>query len=252
MPWMSAPIFTSIRARSCTCGSHAALPITVVPGVSAAAISAFSLAITDGSSMKTSVGRRPCGALSTISPSALHGRAHRAEGIQVRVQPASADHVAAGRRHHRATEPRKQRTGEQERGPDQLGQLALDLDPVHIRGAQQHLVGPAPAHPHPDRAQDAQHRVHVPNPRHVPHHDLVLRQECAGQDRQRPVLVPGRDHRAGKRDPAFDYELLHVWFVARAGAPGGDVRVALCKRNSHLSPPVRARRALPCLGSLLA
>src|SRR5919204_518862 len=33
MPRMSAPIFTSIRARSWTCGSHAALPITVVPGV---------------------------------------------------------------------------------------------------------------------------------------------------------------------------------------------------------------------------
>ena len=67
MPWMSAPIFTSIRARSCTCGSHAALPITVAPGVSAAAISAFSVAITDGSSMNTSVGRSPCGALNTIS-----------------------------------------------------------------------------------------------------------------------------------------------------------------------------------------
>jgi len=68
MPWMSAPIFTSMRARSWTCGSQAALPITVVPGVSAAAMSAFSVAITDGSSMKTSVGRRPRGALSTISP----------------------------------------------------------------------------------------------------------------------------------------------------------------------------------------
>ena len=67
MPWMSAPIFTSIRARSCTCGSQAALPITVVPGVSAAAISAFSVAITEGSSMNTSVGRSPRGALSTMS-----------------------------------------------------------------------------------------------------------------------------------------------------------------------------------------
>ena len=67
MPWMSAPIFTSMRARSCTCGSQAALPITVVPGVSAAAISAFSVAITDGSSMNTSVGRSPRGAVSTIS-----------------------------------------------------------------------------------------------------------------------------------------------------------------------------------------
>ena len=68
MPWMSAPIFTSMRARSCTCGSEAALPITVVPGVSAAASSTFSVAITDGSSMNTSVERRPCGASSTMPP----------------------------------------------------------------------------------------------------------------------------------------------------------------------------------------
>ena len=65
---MSAPIFTSIRARSCTCGSEAALPITVVPGVSAAAISTFSVAITEGSSMNTSVGRSPRAAFSAISP----------------------------------------------------------------------------------------------------------------------------------------------------------------------------------------
>ena len=68
MPRMSAPILTSIRARSCTWGSQAALPMIVVPGVSAAAISAFSVAITDGSSMKTSPARRPpLGATRTMS-----------------------------------------------------------------------------------------------------------------------------------------------------------------------------------------
>src|SRR5919199_1430215 len=70
MPRMSAPIFTSIRARSWTCGSHAALPMTVVPGVRAAAMTAFSVAITDGSSMKTSPARRwPFGAVSMMSRS---------------------------------------------------------------------------------------------------------------------------------------------------------------------------------------
>src|SRR3954451_2816600 len=57
MPRMSAPILTSIRARSTTCGSDAALKICVSPGVSAAASSAFSVPITDGSSMKTSPAR---------------------------------------------------------------------------------------------------------------------------------------------------------------------------------------------------
>ena len=69
MPVMSAPIFTSMRARSWMCGSQAALPITVAPGVRAAAINAFSVAITDGSSMNTSPARRPLGALRTMSSS---------------------------------------------------------------------------------------------------------------------------------------------------------------------------------------
>ncbi len=51
----------SIRARSWTCGSQAALPMTVTPGVSAAASNAFSVAMTDGSSMNTSPARRPPG-----------------------------------------------------------------------------------------------------------------------------------------------------------------------------------------------
>src|SRR4051812_30918059 len=70
MPWMSAPIFTSIRARSWTWGSQAELPITVTPDVSAAAMSAFSVAITDGSSMNTLPARRPpSGAVITMSRS---------------------------------------------------------------------------------------------------------------------------------------------------------------------------------------
>ena len=68
MPSICAPIATSIRARSWTCGSDAALRITVGPRVSAAAISAFSVAITDGSSIRKSHGLSPSGASSRISP----------------------------------------------------------------------------------------------------------------------------------------------------------------------------------------
>ena len=69
IPPILAPILTSRRARSCTWGSQAALWTTVVPGVSAAAISTFSVAITDGSSMNTSPARRPCLACRTKPPS---------------------------------------------------------------------------------------------------------------------------------------------------------------------------------------
>jgi hypothetical protein len=51
-PSISAPSELRKRQRSWTCGSQAALPITVSPGVSAAAIKAFSVAITLASSRK--------------------------------------------------------------------------------------------------------------------------------------------------------------------------------------------------------
>ena len=50
MPEISAPMRTRNRQRSCTCGSQAAFMIFVVPGVSEAAMTAFSVAITDASS----------------------------------------------------------------------------------------------------------------------------------------------------------------------------------------------------------
>ena len=59
IPSIWAPILTSRRARSWTWGSQAAFEIVVGPGVSAAAMSAFSVAITDGSSMKILHGWSP-------------------------------------------------------------------------------------------------------------------------------------------------------------------------------------------------
>ena len=56
----------------------------------------------------------------------LDRRAERAHRVEVRVEAAAADHVAAGRRHRRAAEAREQRAGEQERGTDLLAELAVD------------------------------------------------------------------------------------------------------------------------------
>ena len=50
MPSISAPIATSMLHRSTISGSRAALNKRLVPFASTAAISAFSVAITDGSS----------------------------------------------------------------------------------------------------------------------------------------------------------------------------------------------------------
>ena len=151
MPSIAAPILLSIRATSCTCGSHAALRMIVVPSTAAAAISAFSVPITDGSSMKKSHWAQAAlgGALISMSLAVLDGRAERLEGVEVRVQPPAADHVTARRRHRGAAEPREQRAGGQEGGADTLGErppstcvlctlAALELDGVGARTLDGH------------------------------------------------------------------------------------------------------------------
>ncbi len=50
IPEMSAPIALRQWHRSCTCGSQAAFCITVVPRASTAAMTAFSVPVTDASS----------------------------------------------------------------------------------------------------------------------------------------------------------------------------------------------------------
>ena len=61
IPSTWAPILQSSRARSWTCGSEAALAIVVGPSMSAAASNAFSVPITEGSSMKIRLGFSPSG-----------------------------------------------------------------------------------------------------------------------------------------------------------------------------------------------
>ena len=70
---------------------------------------------------------------------------------------------------------------------------------------------------------------------------LVRGQDAGGEDRERAVLVPGRNHRAGERDAAFDDELLHELGASPRShnRPSG---LTQSKRNSHLPTGVRALR----------
>ena len=100
-----APIDTSRRARSCTCGSEAALRIVVTPGASAAAIRAFSVAITLASSMKMSQARRPSGAdIRYVAVDLDPARRARLSASRCGIEPAAADH---SRRPAAACAPRR-------------------------------------------------------------------------------------------------------------------------------------------------
>ena len=77
IPTIRAPIFMRAIPSCCTCGSLAALRITVRPFASAAPNRAFSVAVTDGSSSRMSAPTRPSvcipyppGARSSSAPSA--------------------------------------------------------------------------------------------------------------------------------------------------------------------------------------
>ena len=59
IPSIRAPSEPRKRHRSWTCGSQAALPITVSPSASTAAMTAFSVAMTLASSRKIRLPRRP-------------------------------------------------------------------------------------------------------------------------------------------------------------------------------------------------
>ena len=138
------------------------------------------------------------------------GRAERPEGVQVRVQAAAPDHVAPRRGHVRDAEARQERAREQERCPDALGELGIDLVAVvDARCVDRDLAGSQPMHAGSQALQQHRHRLDVADPRDVAQDHLVVSQQAGRQDRQRSVLVAGRDDRAGERYSPFDYELLH-------------------------------------------
>ncbi len=235
MPWMSAPIFTSMRARSWTWGSQAALPMTVVPGVSAAAISAFSVAITEGSSMNTSVAAQSRGALehdlaldrrsAPIARKASRCGSRRRRpitsppggGMHGTAESAPAAGLRAGRRRGSARRARgrsRRRAPRRRTGRVRWVRASPRATPIAARIAS--------------IASTSRMRGTFST------NDLLLGEHARGEDRQRAVLVPGRAQRAGERHAAFDDELLHeLRRRPREPTNGALVMRARGKRNSH-------------------
>ena len=211
IPSILAPIWSSMRARSWTCGSDAALWMTVVPGVSAAAISAFSVPITDGSSMKKSHARRPPGGAtivydervdSTTAPSAR--KASRCGSSRRRPITSPPGGGMCTR-----PEAREQRPGTEERRADALRQHAVHFAAAQIVGAKGDHVVIAPLDLDAQPLEQREHRVDVADARDVAHDDLLVGQERGGERGQRAVLVAGGNDRPGERPAALDDELLH-------------------------------------------
>ncbi len=139
-----------------------------------------------------------------------HLRTEGAEGIDVRVEPAAADHVAARGRHVGPAEAGEQRAGEQERGADALGPGAVHLGVGDLVRLQRERVLVAPLRLHPEPLEEMDHRLHVADARHVAQHHLLARQERGSERGQGRVLVAGGNECPRQGRSALDDELLHA------------------------------------------
>ena len=130
------------------------------------------------------------------------------ERMDVWIESPPPDHVAPRGRHARPPEAREQRAGEQERRADLPRELGIQLVRGDLGCMDADLVLADPLDVGPERRDQRDHRLDVPNPRHVREHDRLTRQEARGEHRQGAVLVPGGAHPAAEGLPALDHEGL--------------------------------------------
>ena len=194
IPSICAPSETRKRQRSWTCGSQAALPITVSPGVSTAAMTVFSVAITLASSRKMCSPRRPPSAPHLVDaspeldlcaqPREARGCAGRAGAARSRRRP------AAGRSRARArtSSGPASRNDARMRAHSIGSSSCLDTSAAWTRTS----FGPVHATSAPTSSSSSSIVSHVADPRHVRERHRLARQQRRGEDRQRAVLVAGR------------------------------------------------------------
>ena len=105
------------------------------------------------------------------------------ERMDMRVEPAAPDHVAAGRRHRRAAGPSEQRAGEQERRANPAGELFVDVRGGEIRSLHSHLVRARPVGVGPEPHEQLDHRLDVADPRDVAQGHRLVGEQAPGEDR---------------------------------------------------------------------
>jgi putative nucleotidyltransferase with HDIG domain len=135
-------------------------------------------------------------------------RAELGERVDVRVEAAPADHVAAGRRHDGPGDAREQRTGEEERRANPAGELGIELVRVERRRVDADLVRRSPVDICAEIGDQLHHRLDVPDVRHVRQAHRLIGQQARREDRKRAVLVPRSANRPVQRPAPFDHEGL--------------------------------------------
>jgi hypothetical protein len=110
-------------------------------------------------------------------------RAKLGERVNVGVEPAPADHVAARRRDRRAANSREQRPGEEERRADAAGELVVDVRRCDVGRVHSHLVRTDPVGVGAQLHEQLDHRLDVANPRNVGQGHRLIGEQTPGEDR---------------------------------------------------------------------
>ena len=136
-------------------------------------MTAFSVPITLASSRKIVLADELVGA--KLEPAADRDLgAELLERVDVRVERAAADEVAAGRREQDVAVAREQRAGEQERAADAVGELLVDLGLRDAGGLDANLVLAEPFDVGAEIGEQREHGVDVADPRDVAQHDGLV------------------------------------------------------------------------------
>jgi len=130
--------------------------------------------------------------------SEIHHCAELVEGVQMRIEPPAPDHVAARRRHRRAAEAREQRSSQEERRADLAAEAFVRSRLRRASGVDAHLVQSRPRSVSAKIGQEVEHRVHVPDARHVREGHRTVGEKTRSDDRERTVLVSGGADRAAQ------------------------------------------------------
>ena len=176
------------------------------PLAATAAMSAFSVPVTLGSSRKMSSPDEPLLGLELVAVADGDRGAQLLERQEVGVDPAAADDVAAGRRQGHRAEPGEQRAGQQDRGADPGAELGIERLGPHAARVDPDEVGPGPLGRRAEIDQQREHGLDVPDARDVVEIHRAVGEDGAGEDRQRGVLVAGGPDRPAQRTSAAHEE----------------------------------------------
>jgi len=137
--------------------------------------------------------------------------AERFKGVNVGIEAAASDEVAAGG--GISARPNRARSGPASRNEARICSPSAGSTELASTSAPQSVSSFSPCQrtstPRPSRI--SRHRIDVANARHVGQHQLGIGQHRGSQDRQRTVLVAGGHNRSAERCAALNDELLHRW-----------------------------------------